>query len=418
MPKADVAATPDQLSPNPQALAEKQRILSLDLLRGIAILGILPMNIQAFSMIGPAYVNPTAFGDLHAANLWVWLVSHVFADEKFISIFSMLFGAGILLTTERIELSGRRSLGFHLRRMAWLILFGLLHGYLLWSGDILFDYGVCGLLVYLFRKRTPRALLVTGMLIFAVAPLLLAVFRWSFPYWPLDQQQGLRQSWHFNTLQAAQQTASYRGGWLEEMHARIPDTAQAETIIFGTFSLWRELGLMLVGMALLKLGVLTAQRPTAFYRRMFWWGLFLGLPITIFGTWRDFAHHWEFVYGFFIGQQYNYWASLALAFAWIGLAMGIAHRAPVGGITRRIAAVGRMAFSNYILDSLLCTALFYGYGFGLFGKVSRVGQLGVVMAIWMVQLGISPVWLKRFQFGPLEWLWRSLTYLQWQTFRR
>jgi uncharacterized membrane protein YeiB len=126
----------------PQPVAEKERIVSIDVLRGFALLGILPMNIQYFSMISAAYFNPTAYGDLHGTNYLVWLLSHLLADEKFMTIFSMLFGAGILLTTGRIEAKNGPSAPLHYRRMGWLILFGLAHSYLLWSGDILFSYGI------------------------------------------------------------------------------------------------------------------------------------------------------------------------------------------------------------------------------------------------------------------------------------
>jgi hypothetical protein len=136
---------------------DSERIVPVDVLRGVALLGILLMNIQSFSMIGAAYVNPTAYGDLHGANWWVWLLCHILADQKFMTIFSMLFGAGILLMTQHVEARGLRSTRLHYRRMGWLILFGLLHGFLLWDGDILYDYGVGGLIVYLLRKMAPWA---------------------------------------------------------------------------------------------------------------------------------------------------------------------------------------------------------------------------------------------------------------------
>ncbi len=153
-----------------EPVSERERIFTLDVLRGFAVLGILPMNIQDFSMPGAAYLNPTAYGDLHGANYWVWLLSHLLADEKFMTIFSMLFGAGIFLMTSRIEAAGQPSAALHYRRMGWLVLFGLLHAYLLWSGDILFSYGVCGLLVFLFRKWRPRTSLIVGALSLAVTP--------------------------------------------------------------------------------------------------------------------------------------------------------------------------------------------------------------------------------------------------------
>ena len=162
-----------RMAPAAQPVAEKERIVSIDVLRGFALLGILPMNIQYFSMIAAAYFNPTAYGDLRGADYWVWFLSHVLADEKFMAIFSMLFGAGILLMTSRVESNGGKSAALHCRRMGWLILFGVAHAFLLWSGDILFSYGVCGLAVYWLRKLRPLVLLGIGLLLLAVAPAIL-----------------------------------------------------------------------------------------------------------------------------------------------------------------------------------------------------------------------------------------------------
>ena len=146
-------------------ITARERIASLDVLRGVALLGILPMNIQAFSMISAAYINPTVYGDFHGANYWVWFLCHLLADEKFMTIFSMLFGAGIFLMTSHIEAAGRKSAVLHYRRMGWLILFGLLHAYLLWYGDILVNYGLRGLLAYGYRKATPRKLIIYGIVL-------------------------------------------------------------------------------------------------------------------------------------------------------------------------------------------------------------------------------------------------------------
>src|SRR5262249_19871775 len=139
-------------------VAETERIASIDVLRGFALLGILVMNIQSFAMVGAVYDNPTAYGNLNGANFVVWLLSHLLAEQKFISIFSMLFGAGIVLMWRRAESSGAGPARLHYRLMGWLIVFGLLHAYLLWYGDILYTYGICGLFVYLFRRKSPRTL--------------------------------------------------------------------------------------------------------------------------------------------------------------------------------------------------------------------------------------------------------------------
>ena len=403
----------------PQPVAENQRIVSIDVLRGFALLGILPMNIQYFSMISAAYANPTAYGDLHGANYWVWLLCHVLADQKFMTIFSMLFGAGILLMTSRIEATGKPSAALHYRRMGWLILFGLAHAYLLWSGDILVAYGMCGLLVYLFRKLRPRTLLVLGLLSIAVASAALASYgAWSRHWSPAEVQIAREQLWMPTASQTANEIRAYRGNWLAQMKFRVPDSVQMETTYFVVFTFWRVTGLMLAGMALFKLGVFSARQSAALYWTMIAVALCYGIPITLYGTHRDFAAGWDFRYSFFYGGQFNYWASILVSFGWVGTIMLASKAAALFPVTARLAAVGRMAFTNYIMHTIICTTIFYGHGFALFGKVDRVWQFAIVAAIWLLQLIISPIWLRHFLFGPLEWLWRCLTYLQWEPLRR
>jgi uncharacterized protein len=147
---------------------ESERILALDALRGLGVLGILIMNVESFGRVGAEYINPAAIQPLHGSDFWMWLGSALFADEKFMAIFSLLFGAGIVLLTSRIEARGRKPTAIFVRRSAWLALFGLMHAFLLWSGDILFTYGICGLLVYPFRRLKPRRLLVIGLIVMAI----------------------------------------------------------------------------------------------------------------------------------------------------------------------------------------------------------------------------------------------------------
>lgn len=397
----------------------RERIQSIDVMRGVALLGILAMNIQDFSMIGSAYWNPTTYGDFHGLNYAVWYVCMLFAELKFMSIFSMLFGAGILLMTSRIEASGRRSGPIHYRRMGWLILFGCLHGYLLWSGDILFTYGFCGLFAYLARKWKPRTLIVAGLLFVAVSTVLYVGSYETFPYWPHDTTaQMVEQMWAPSQAAQAKELATYRAGWLVEEKDRVVQTfgLQVQGMVFLTF--WRAYGLMLVGMGLFKLGVFSAQLPARIYRWFIAIGLLIGLPIIVFGVQQEFRHHWEMRTSFFLDFQYNYWASLLVCLFWIGLVMLICQKGWLKGTTRRLAAVGRMAFTNYLTHTFVCTFLFYGWGIGLFGKISRTEQFGIVLVIWAFQLIVSPWWLNRFQFGPFEWLWRSLTYWKPQPMRR
>jgi uncharacterized protein len=402
-----------------EPVTEKERIVSIDVLRGFALLGILPMNIQYFSMISAAYMNPTTYGDLHGANLWVWVLCHVLADEKFMAIFSMLFGAGILLMTSRVEAAGKRSAPLHYRRMGWLTLFGLAHAYLLWSGDILFTYGMCGMVVYLCRKWKPRRLLIVGLLTLAVAPAILTGEGIWSRHWTLKQvQTASEQLWAPTPAMVANEVVAYRGSWTEQMRVRAVDSAQMQTVFFVLFTFWRAAGLMLVGMALFQWGVFRARLRRPDYWTMVFAAVCVGIPLTLFGTARDFASGWEFRNSFFYGMQFNYWASLLVCTGWVGAVMLACQSVRMIPVTRRLASIGRMAFTNYILQTLICTTLFYGHGFGLFGKVERVGQLGIVFIIWAVQLTLSPIWLEHFLFGPLEWLWRSLTYWSWEPFVR
>jgi uncharacterized protein len=400
-------------------VTDKERIASLDMLRGFAVLGILPMNIQSFSMIDAAYWNPTAYGNLHGANYLVWLLSNLLANLKFMNIFCMLFGAGIFLMTSRVEAAGIPPARLHYRRMAWLIVFGLLHSYLLWSGDILFDYGMCGLILYPLRNCRVKTLLVIGLLFVTISSAAMIAAGRSAAHWPPAQLKDAREDlWQPTPAQAAKELATYRGGWLGQTGARAEDSIASETIFFWGWAFWREGGLMLAGMALFRLGVFSARRSARFYWTLVFIAVCVGLPVTLYGTWRDIAGGWDFRTSFFFNTQFIHWASLLVSLGWVGLVM-LASKSPAfSSPARRLSAVGRMAFTNYILQTLICTTIFYGHGLGLFGKVERTGQLAIVVAIWALQFVISPIWLRRFQFGPLEWLWRSLTYWRIEPWRR
>lgn len=387
------------------------RVHAIDVLRGFALLGILVMNIQSFSMISAAYLNPTAYGDLTGANRWVWILSHVFADQKMYGIFSMLFGAGILLMTGRAEASRGKSAGLHYRRMGWLLLFGLLHAHLLWYGDILYPYALCGMFVYLLRRRSPWALLVLAGVFFAIGSAIYLLIGLSMKSWPPEAVTAFTQdSWLPTADQVQRELAAYRGGWLAQMPTRSEEAIFMQTVLFLLVFAWKTVGNMFLGMALFKSGVLSAHRSRAFYTRLSLAGFVAGLTIVSVGVWRNFAAGWDVRYSFFFGSQYNYWGAIAVDMGWIGLWMLVCMSSGFVRLKESLGAVGRTAFSNYILQTLIATTLFYGHGFGLFGSVSRVGQMLVCVVIWALQLGIAPIWMRHFEYGPMEWLWRSLTY--------
>jgi uncharacterized protein len=399
-------------------VTQTERIISLDVLRGFAVLGILVMNIQSFSMIGAAYLNPNAYGDLTGSNFAVWLVSHVFADRKFMTIFSMLFGAGIILMTSRREEAGKPSAAVHYRRMGVLLLIGLLHAYLLWFGDILHAYALCGFLVYLFRRRRPVTLLVLGLLSIAFASALAFFFDWSMQFWPPEAMENPLKWWAPSEEAIVKEVATYGGGWSGQLSHRVPTALFFQTQLFLIENVWRAGGLMLVGMGLFKLEIFSAKRPAATYLVMIAVGLLVGVPLIVYGVRRNFAAEWEFEPCFFMGGQFNYWGSLFVALGWVGLVMLVCKYGVAPRILGALAATGQMAFTNYLMQTIICTTLFYGHGFGLYGSVNRVGQIGVVLAVWAFQLIVSPLWLGRFRFGPAEWAWRSLTYMRLQPMRR
>lgn len=390
----------------------------MDLLRGVAVLGILIMNIQSMSMPTAAYINPTAYGDLTGLNKWIWILSHILASQKFMSIFSILFGAGVVLFTDNALAKGKNSAALHYRRMFWLMVFGLLHGYLLWHGDILFSYSLCGMLLFLFRKLPPRKLVGIGFAFFLVPIALESLIALSMPYWPEEALASTLESWKLEGLALQEYLKAYRGNWLEQMELRVPETLFMQTQWFFMNTFWRVMAMMLLGMALFKWKVLSAELSTGTYLRISLLGLLLGILLSIVGVILNFKNQWSMEFSMFIGNQFNYVGSVATALGYIGVVMLIAKSIHFSRCKTIFSAVGRMAFTNYILMTLICTFLFYGHGLGLFGSVERKIQALVVLGVWALLLLLSPVWLKHFRYGPLEALWRSLTYGKWQALKK
>jgi len=397
------------VNPQPSPIGKPDRIGSLDALRVVALLGILLVNI--FSFAQPHYSSPYAYGDLHGANFAVWLFSHTFAYLKFLSIFSMLFGAGVYLFTSRIENTGRPSGWLHYRRMMVLIIFGLLHAYFFWFGDILVHYGICGLLLYPLRKWPPRRLILIGTGIVLI-PILAGMFFISTMN-PNDFRE-FEKDLHPTPTAVAADLATFRGGWVGQLSTRANEAFEFETTVFGCEYFWRELGLMLIGMALFKLGVFSASLRNAAYLRMIAAAILVGTPLTLYGVYGNYKVGWQSMPMYFRGEFLDYVASLFLAFGWVGAVMIACKSLLITKFLGPLKAVGRAAFSNYILQTLICTTLFYGHGFGLYGHISRVGQFGLVLVIWAVQLIVSSLWFRFFRMGPLETLWRSLSYWKLQ----
>jgi uncharacterized protein len=412
--ETDTTALSDIAGP----VQQTDRSVSLDVLRGFAVLGILVMNIQSFSMPDAAYFNPSAYGNLEGLDYWVWLLSHVLVDMKFMAIFSMLFGAGMVLMAERMEATGRRPGPVHYRRMVILLLIGLAHAWLLWTGDILFAYAMCGLLVYLFRRRRAGTLVVLGILSLGVTTAFAVLSQISLPYWPPEQVAEMGEWWAPSAATLSEILEAFRGGWADQNTIRFENAFMMQTGAFLSFISWRAGGMMLIGMGLYKLGVFNATLARKTYGWMIAAGVVVGIPVILLGVRYMNAAGWTFEAGFFMGRQYNYWASVLVSLGWVGVVMLACQRSRGGRLYRSFAAAGQMAFTNSLMQTFLCTTLFYGHGFGLYGSVGRTGQILIVFAVWAAILVWSPWWLARFRFGPLEWAWRTLTYMRMQPMRR
>lgn len=399
-------------------LPTQDRINSLDVLRGFAVLGILVMNIQTFAMPSAAYLNPTVWGSLSGVDGVVWYLSHLLTDQKMMALFSMLFGAGIVLFTDRATAQGQSASAYHYRRNFWLLLFGAAHAYLMWYGDVLFLYAICAFALYPLRNWRPRRLIILGLIFLLISSLVYLMTALSLPSMPEEMLVGeILSSWNPSAIQLAEEVAAYQGSWSQQMSHRLPATLEMHSFVLLIWGFWRAAGMMLLGMALYKLGILSARADNRVYWRFLAAGVLIGLPTIMIGIQWNFANGWEPT-SMFLGSQFNYWASVLVSMAWMaGLILVLKHNS-TAWLTQRLAAVGRMAFSNYIMHTVICGFIFYGHGLGQFAQIDRSGQITIVFAIWILQMVVSPIWLQHFRFGPLEWLWRSLTYWRLQPFAR
>ncbi len=277
---------------------------------------------------------------------------------------------------------------------------------------------MCGLFVWLVRKWPAAVLIPLGVALIAVASAITFAGGFSMPYWDDEALRNLSDGWNPSVEALNEDLAAYRGAWLDQMTTRPIAAAMFETFMFAIWGVWRAGGLMLVGMGLFKLGVFQASRSATFYALLALVGLSVGLALDICGVRWNEARAWDIRSSFFQGSQFNYWASLMASLGYVGVVM-LACKSPA--MLRRLqplAAVGRMALTNYLIHTIICTTIFYGHGLGCYGSVERTGQVAIVVGIWIVQLILSPIWLRYFQFGPFEWLWRSLTYWKMQPFRK
>jgi uncharacterized protein len=394
---------------------EPARIASLDVLRGVAMLGILAVNVQLFAFPRLTRLNPTAWGDFQGANRWLWIATSALADGKFVLIFAMLLGASIVMLPGRADDLAVPAWRTHVFRMGALLVLGLAHAYLLFYDDMLVVLSLCGAAVFLARRLSPRRLLVLGSLTFAAGSVLTLALTWSMIQGPEDELAAWRDFYTPRRVKMVVEINQYQGSWAEQMRQRVPAAREIHTTHFVSYLFWQMTGLMLIGMALYKLGVLSAARSRAFYLRMGILGFGAGALLISLALWRSFAMKWEPLDFALVGQQLRYWGNLFMALGWVAVVMLLCQRS---WQLRPVAAVGRMALSSYLLQTLICTTLFYGHGLGLFGQVERWGQFLIVLAVWASLLLVSSAWLRYFALGPVEWGLRWIIYGRRPSFLR
>ncbi|MCK5126094.1 MAG: DUF418 domain-containing protein [candidate division Zixibacteria bacterium] len=419
-----------------------ERVSIVDILRGFALLGILAINIDFFALPSSIMFAPSLAGGFTGLDLLTWKVDSMLFFEKMMAIFSMLFGGGLILMMERAEKAGRKLGGIYYRRLFWLLLFGLIHAYFFWYGDILVSYAICGLVIFLFRKRGVKTLIILGIVVLLLGAGIQAgggfgmgQLRKYAAIFEEKQEAGetlttgeTEMLGQWNEMKSfmrpdeetiAKDIAAYQGSLAQVHEKRVEESLMMHLQALPFMMFWRILGLMLLGMALMKSGFFKGEKSNKTYIAWIIAGYGIGLPVVYLGMETIAASGFDFIARMKVGGHYNYFGSILVALAHASTIILLYKSRILMGFLKRLEAVGRMALSNYFLDTLICTTIFFGgLGFGLFGTMNRFSLAGIVVVIWILQLIVSPIWLKHFRFGPFEWCWRSLTYWNRQPMKR
>jgi uncharacterized protein len=466
----------------PQLAKPALRIDALDLLRGIAILGIFLMNTWTMSLPQDTYTNPATYNPnwvfggfppageggqvtmlqpLTGVNHWVYVVIHLFADMKFITTFSMLFGAGIVLQAERSRRKGNNPWTVHYFRMAMLLVFGLIHTFGFWYGDILTDYAICGLVLAPFRLLPASLLFLMGMgMVIVPTGLEIAhvahqhevaagrttanwyqpietVHTWESQLWSRSYQsfdkymagQGVDSGgWSEND----RELAAYHGSWWGEIvgHRFWCSVLDHSTGLI-TWTFWRCGGCFLIGMALQKRRFFHGAWPLGAYATIASFAIPAGWTISYLGVMFNQRIGWvesdDLFSVWHLGTQFNYWGSLLCSFGYMSCGVLLAdwaakpNRSWVNKCLTPIRSIGRMALTCYLMETLIGTTFYYEHkigsvqlGFGFFGRTTRLGNLPLVFGTWAFLMIFAPLWLTVFRQGPLEWFWHSIVYWDWK----
>ncbi|MEI2740788.1 MAG: DUF418 domain-containing protein [Chitinophagaceae bacterium] len=427
-------------------VSQTERIIILDSLRGIAILGILLMNIPGFALPEPVYGDPSVLNEWGTVNFKTWYFIEWFMEGSQRALFSMLFGAGIILFVTRQEqkVDGLWPADYFLRRQLWLMVFGLFNAFiLLWFWDILFHYACLGMIMFTFRRLTPKALIIGA----AISLLLMtarenvdafrdrkmivkgeAIARMDTTVTKLTDQQKAdlgamtefkeKTSTEGRKKKMEKSLAAVRGGYggFYEYQSERSFRGEINYLYYGG---WDILVFMFLGMAFFKNGVLLGKASAKVYWGMFIIGLGLGLVLSYFRLQPLIDHQFNY-FDYTKDTPFEFYeiSRTFRAIGIFGLIMLIYKSGWFKWLFTLMRPVGQMAFTNYLMQSLLVGLFFYGVGLGYFGKLERHEIYYVVGATWLLEIVWSHIWLRYFRFGPLEWAWRSLTYWKKQPMKK
>jgi uncharacterized protein len=418
-----------------------ERDTSLDIMRGIVLCGILLMNINGFGLSGFAYNEPSVAGGAEGRNLGTWVVANLFFEGTMRALFSLLFGVGMFILLDRLEKKGAgiKAADIYFRRLLWLLLFGLVHGYiLLWRGEILFEYALFGFFVYSFRHMKPKYLVAIAVILFSIGTI------WSYVEYKTavylvanvelatqQKAQGIAlnkelkdamSKWEEVQYNRSQEfvdfeNESMRKGYFDVVKYLAPVNTYFNTYFPYRYDAWDILPMMLLGIALFKWKVLSGGKSFGFYGIMVLCGYTIGILVNYFEIKGVLASDFSYLGYSKASITYDI-GRVPVAMGHIGMIMIFSKLPILMWLKTSLAAVGKMALTNYLMHSVICMFVFTGVGFGLYGQLERFELLYVVFSIWIFQLILSPIWLKYFHFGPMEWLWRRLSYLQKPPFRK
>ena len=415
-------------------LKSSDRIQSLDIMRGVVLLGILLMNINGMGL-ARAYGDPTVSGGYTGWNLATWITTNLSFEGTMRALFSLLFGVGMFIFMDRLEKKGAgiNAANIYFRRLIWLLIFGLIHGYLLlWTGEILYQYALMGFLVFSFRNLPPIKLTFVAILLFSIGAL------WNYSDYKKDikfveevalvenyklegkaltrelQEVDIKwekRKWERSPEGIAEYNTNMRKGYLDVVMFLAPENQHYDENWPYRYDLWDVLSMMLLGIALFKWKILSGEKSYKFYSIMAALGYLIGFSINYYEILSIMEGNFSLLSFSKSSITYDL-GRVPVAIGHVGTIMLFCKLPILKWLKSSLAAVGKMALTNYVMHSVFAMFIFTGAGFGLFGTFQRFELLYIVLAIWMFQLILSPIWLKYYQYGPLEWIWRNLSYLK------